>query len=234
MHPRLTVLASLRYSARLRAPGGLVGDGDRGRGGPGAGRDVARAAGEHADRSRLRRPTKARRPGHRTPQTTLRRARSTYGRQGSGAASSRRESAGPLSPSVRGGGGKAEQTSSATPLGRLPGSRRLGEVPQGLLPGPAKRPPTRAAGTRSGPRDGPPVQARGLRTTDEGIASSAAQLIFLLVVTTIWLGTISSAREIIKERPVFEREQAVGVGVRAYRPRSSRSSSRWSRYRRAC
>jgi ABC-type multidrug transport system ATPase subunit len=49
-----------------------------------------------------------------------------------------------------------------------------------------------------------------------GIASSAAQLLFVLVVTTIWLGTISSAREIIKERPVLERERAVGVGVTAY------------------
>jgi ABC-type multidrug transport system ATPase subunit len=49
-----------------------------------------------------------------------------------------------------------------------------------------------------------------------GIASSAAQLLFLLVVTTIWLGTISSAREIIKERAVFEREHAVGIGVGPY------------------
>jgi len=50
----------------------------------------------------------------------------------------------------------------------------------------------------------------------QGIASSAAQLLFLLVVTTIWLATLSSAREIIKERPLFERERAVGVSVRAY------------------
>ena len=57
---------------------------------------------------------------------------------------------------------------------------------------------------------------RVFASAGEGIASSAAQLLFLLVVTTIWLGTIASAREIIKERPVFERERAVGVGIGPY------------------
>jgi ABC-type multidrug transport system ATPase subunit/pSer/pThr/pTyr-binding forkhead associated (FHA) protein len=49
-----------------------------------------------------------------------------------------------------------------------------------------------------------------------GIASSATQLLFVLVVTTIWLGTLASARELIKERAVFERERAIGVSVVAY------------------
>jgi ABC-type multidrug transport system ATPase subunit/pSer/pThr/pTyr-binding forkhead associated (FHA) protein len=49
-----------------------------------------------------------------------------------------------------------------------------------------------------------------------GSASPATQLLFILVVTMAWLGTISSAREIIKERAVFERERAVGVRVGPY------------------
>jgi len=50
----------------------------------------------------------------------------------------------------------------------------------------------------------------------QGLPSSAAQLLFILVVATIWLGTITSAREIIKERGVFSRERAIGVRVDAY------------------
>ena len=50
----------------------------------------------------------------------------------------------------------------------------------------------------------------------QGLPSSAAQLLFILVVTMAWLGTISSAREIIKEAAVFVRERAVGVRVSAY------------------
>ena len=49
-----------------------------------------------------------------------------------------------------------------------------------------------------------------------GSPSPASQLLFILVVTMAWLGTISSAREIIKERAVFERELAVGVRVAPY------------------
>ena len=49
-----------------------------------------------------------------------------------------------------------------------------------------------------------------------GIPSSAAQLLFTMVVTMAWLGTISSAREVIKEAAVFLRERAVGVRVDAY------------------
>lgn len=39
-----------------------------------------------------------------------------------------------------------------------------------------------------------------------------AGMVFLIVTLGIWLGTIDSSREIIKERPVVERESAVGVG----------------------
>jgi hypothetical protein len=50
----------------------------------------------------------------------------------------------------------------------------------------------------------------------EGVPQSAAQLLFTLVVTMAWLGTLSSAREVIKESAVFLRERAVGVRVDAY------------------
>jgi ABC transport system ATP-binding/permease protein len=49
--------------------------------------------------------------------------------------------------------------------------------------------------------------------TDPG---DAAQLCFFLVITVTWLGAIASSREIIRERSVFERERAVGVGLGAY------------------
>jgi ABC-type multidrug transport system ATPase subunit/pSer/pThr/pTyr-binding forkhead associated (FHA) protein len=48
------------------------------------------------------------------------------------------------------------------------------------------------------------------------MANGAAQLLFVLVTTVIWLGTIASAREIIKERAIFERERAVGVDPLGY------------------
>jgi ABC transport system ATP-binding/permease protein len=49
-----------------------------------------------------------------------------------------------------------------------------------------------------------------------GSANDAIQLLFLISITTIWLGSIDSAREIIKERSVFERESAVGLRLSAY------------------
>jgi ABC transport system ATP-binding/permease protein len=49
-----------------------------------------------------------------------------------------------------------------------------------------------------------------------GNPGDAAQLIFFLVVIVVWLGSIAAAREIIKERSVFLRERAVGVGLGAY------------------
>jgi ABC-type multidrug transport system ATPase subunit/ABC-type multidrug transport system permease subunit len=47
-------------------------------------------------------------------------------------------------------------------------------------------------------------------------AGQAVKLTFLLLVTTVWIGAIDSAREIIKEKGVFVRENAVGVRLGAY------------------
>ena len=44
-----------------------------------------------------------------------------------------------------------------------------------------------------------------------GSPRDAVQLLFLLVITVIWLGAIDASREIVKERSVLEREAAVGV-----------------------
>lgn len=49
-----------------------------------------------------------------------------------------------------------------------------------------------------------------------GNANDAAQVLFLLVTTTFWLGAIAAAREIIKERSVVARECAAGVRISAY------------------
>ena len=47
--------------------------------------------------------------------------------------------------------------------------------------------------------------------------SDAAQLLLLPRRSrSTWLGAIASSREIIRERSVFERERAVGVGLGAY------------------
>jgi ABC transport system ATP-binding/permease protein len=47
-------------------------------------------------------------------------------------------------------------------------------------------------------------------------AGEAVKLLFLVVITVIWLGSIDAAREIIKEKSVFLREAAVGVKTGAY------------------
>jgi ABC transport system ATP-binding/permease protein len=47
-------------------------------------------------------------------------------------------------------------------------------------------------------------------------AGEAVKLLFLVVTTVIWLGSIDAAREIIKEKSVFVREAAVGVRTGAY------------------
>ncbi len=49
-----------------------------------------------------------------------------------------------------------------------------------------------------------------------GNAGDAVQLLFLLAITTIWLGAIDAAPEIVKERAIFERERAVGMRQSAY------------------
>ena len=43
-----------------------------------------------------------------------------------------------------------------------------------------------------------------------------AMLLFLVVTTAIWLGSIDASREVIKEKAVFLRERAVGVKLGAY------------------
>jgi ABC-type multidrug transport system ATPase subunit/ABC-type multidrug transport system permease subunit len=47
-------------------------------------------------------------------------------------------------------------------------------------------------------------------------AGEAVKLLFLVVTTVIWFGSIDGAREIIKEKSVFIRERAVGVRTGAY------------------
>ena len=49
-----------------------------------------------------------------------------------------------------------------------------------------------------------------------GEPNEAAQILFLLITTSIWLGSIDASREVIKERSVASRESAVGVRLRAY------------------
>ncbi|HEY7454365.1 MAG TPA: FHA domain-containing protein [Thermoleophilaceae bacterium] len=49
-----------------------------------------------------------------------------------------------------------------------------------------------------------------------GSPAEAIQLLFLAAITVIWLGAIDAAREIVKERALFEREAAVGIRLTAY------------------
>ncbi|MEA2271115.1 MAG: transport system ATP-binding/permease protein [Solirubrobacteraceae bacterium] len=49
-----------------------------------------------------------------------------------------------------------------------------------------------------------------------GEVSDAVKLLFLIVTVAMWVGTIDSAREIIKEKGVYVREEAVGVRMAAY------------------
>jgi hypothetical protein len=50
----------------------------------------------------------------------------------------------------------------------------------------------------------------------EGRPDDAAQLLFLMVTTAIWLGSIDGSREIVKERALSLREAAAGVRIGAY------------------
>jgi ABC transport system ATP-binding/permease protein len=56
----------------------------------------------------------------------------------------------------------------------------------------------------------------GLFDRPGGSAADAVQLLFLLSITTIWLGSIDAAREIVKEKSVVEREAAIGMRLSAY------------------
>jgi ABC transport system ATP-binding/permease protein len=49
-----------------------------------------------------------------------------------------------------------------------------------------------------------------------GSPAEATQLLFLMVIVVIWLGSLDAAREIVKESAVLERESAVGVRLDAY------------------
>jgi ABC transport system ATP-binding/permease protein len=50
----------------------------------------------------------------------------------------------------------------------------------------------------------------------KGRPADAAKLLFLLVITEIWIGMVDGSREIIKERALLDREAAVGVRLEAY------------------
>jgi ABC transport system ATP-binding/permease protein len=56
----------------------------------------------------------------------------------------------------------------------------------------------------------------GLLRRPEADPGSGLQMLFLLVTTVIWLGSIDAAREIIKEQSVFQRESAIGARLSAY------------------
>ena len=49
-----------------------------------------------------------------------------------------------------------------------------------------------------------------------GNPGDAIQFLFLMSIVIVWFGLVDSAREIIKERSVFERERMVGMRVSAY------------------
>ncbi len=57
---------------------------------------------------------------------------------------------------------------------------------------------------------GDPVFASGSEAGD------VVTLLFLIVTLAIWVGTIDAAREVIKEKSVYVREEAVGVRMGAY------------------
>lgn len=55
--------------------------------------------------------------------------------------------------------------------------------------------------------------------TGESLAARAAaesQISFLLVISAIWFGCLNSAREIVKELPVYLRERSVNLGIGPY------------------
>jgi ABC transport system ATP-binding/permease protein len=56
----------------------------------------------------------------------------------------------------------------------------------------------------------------GIFSHRSGSPADAVQLLFLASLVMIWLGSVDAAREIIKERPVFAREAALGTRTSAY------------------
>src|SRR4051794_6623485 len=59
-------------------------------------------------------------------------------------------------------------------------------------------------------------RAGALGPPGRGRPRDAAQIVFLLVITVVWVGLVDGSREIVKERALFERERSVGVGLGAY------------------
>ncbi len=56
----------------------------------------------------------------------------------------------------------------------------------------------------------------GVGLQQPGDPRYAIQVLFILATTAIWFGSISSAREIVKERSVIQREAAIGVRWSSY------------------
>jgi hypothetical protein len=56
----------------------------------------------------------------------------------------------------------------------------------------------------------------GIMDQPGGNPAQAIQMLFLALITVIWLGSIDAAREIVKEQAVFEREAAIGTRLSAY------------------
>lgn len=47
-------------------------------------------------------------------------------------------------------------------------------------------------------------------------AAAESQIFFILVLSSIWFGTLNSARELVKELPVYLRERSVNLGLMPY------------------
>jgi ABC transport system ATP-binding/permease protein len=43
-----------------------------------------------------------------------------------------------------------------------------------------------------------------------------SQVMFILVLSAIWLGCLNSAREIVKELPIYRRERSVNLAILSY------------------
>ncbi|MBD0282628.1 MAG: FHA domain-containing protein [Thermoleophilaceae bacterium] len=56
----------------------------------------------------------------------------------------------------------------------------------------------------------------GVMEQPGGNPAQTIQMLFLALITVIWFGSIDAAREIVKERAVFEREAAIGTRLGAY------------------
>jgi hypothetical protein len=47
-------------------------------------------------------------------------------------------------------------------------------------------------------------------------AAAEGQIAFILVLSAIWFGTLNSARELVKELPIYLRERSVNLGITPY------------------